>query len=260
MTASLDSAESAAPPQVDQRRARRFRPRTGPTLAALTAVTVCLAAANWQHDRMLAKAALGAQLAAAAKHEPVALASLPTSADWTALRYRPVEATGEFDNERQILIDNRIHAGRAGFYVVTPMLLGDGRRVLVNRGWIAQGRTRAELPDAPAPAGLVSVRGRIAIPAAAYFELQRAPVTGMLWQNLDPKRYTEATGVEVLPAVIEISPGSPPDDGLTRDWPAADLGVDTHRIYMVQWYAFAILVAFLWLWLNRPRAQDDGSR
>jgi len=32
-----------------------------------------------------------------------------------------------------------------------------------------------------------------------------------------------------------------------RQWPAPDAGVDTHRIYMWQWYAFALLAAVLWL-------------
>jgi cytochrome oxidase assembly protein ShyY1 len=45
-----------------------------------------------------------------------------------------------------------------------------------------------------------------------------------------------------------------PDDGLVRAWPAPDFGIDTHRIYMVQWYAFALLATLLWLWFHRPRA------
>jgi len=38
-----------------------------------------------------------------------------------------------------------------------------------------------------------------------------------------------------------------PDDGLVRDWPAPDFGVEKHRIYMLQWYALAALAAGLWL-------------
>ena len=45
---------------------------------------------------MQAKEALRAQYDAAARAAPVALASLPADADWTALRYRPVVATGEY--------------------------------------------------------------------------------------------------------------------------------------------------------------------
>jgi surfeit locus 1 family protein len=61
-----------------------------------------------------------------------------------------------------------------------------------------------------------------------------------------------------LPAVIEATAAPVPDDGLLRDWPAPDFGIETHRIYMVQWYAFAVLAAALWFWFHRPRAARDG--
>lgn len=239
---------------------RRFRPRALPTLAALAAVAVCVAAGNWQQRRMHEKEALRAQLDAAARADPVPLASLPKDADWPALRYRPVVASGEFVAARQILVDNKVVGGRAGFNVVTPLALPDGRVVLVNRGWVPQGATRAELPDPPPPAGVVTVRGRIAIPPAGYFELKTDAAAGRVWQNLDPARYAAATGLAVLPAVVEATSAPAPDDGLVRDWPAPDFGIETHRIYMVQWYAFALVAVAIWVWFHRPRRGpgDDG--
>ena len=246
----LRSADERAPAAA----ARRFRPRIVPTLAAVAAVTACVAAGNWQQGRMHAKEALRAQFDAATMAPPVALASLPAAADWPSLRYRPVTATGEYLAERQIFIDNKVAAGRAGFHVVTPLSLGDGRIVLVNRGWIAQTASRAALPDAPPPPGTVTVQGRIAIPATGYFELQPDATSGSIRQNLDPARFAATTGLAVLPAIVEATAAPVPDDGLVRDWPAPDFGIETHRIYMVQWYAFALLATALWLWFHRPRA------
>ena len=57
----------------------------------------------------------------------------------------------------------------------------------------------------------------------------------------------------MLPVVVEATAAPVPDDGLVRAWPAPDFGIETHRIYMVQWYAFALLAAVLWLWFHRPR-------
>lgn len=238
--------------------ARRFRPRALPTLAAIAAVAACVAAGNWQQRRMHEKEALRAQLDAAIEVAPVALASLPSPTEWATLRYRPVIATGEYDARRQIYIDNQVVAGRAGFHVVTPLALGDGRFVLVNRGWTPQGSSRSTLPDAPPPRGIATVRGRIALPAAGYFELKPEAMTGSVWQNLDTGRFAAATGIAVLPAVIEATVAPVPDDGLVRDWPAPDFGIETHRIYMVQWYAFALLALVLWLWFNRPRSEANG--
>ena len=179
-------------------------------------------------------------------------AALPAVADWASLRYRPVVATGKYVASRQILIDNKVHAGRAGYHVVTPLALADGRAVLVNRGWVAQGASRSVLPVAVPPAGVATVRGRLSIPPSGYLELRHETPAGPVWQNLDPARFNDATGLAVLPVVVETTAAPTPDDGLIRDWPAPDYGIETHRIYMLQWYAFALLAVILWLWFHRP--------
>jgi len=248
-------ADSGAP-----RVPRRLRPRALPTLAMLLAVVVCATAGRWQQGRMHDKQALRAQMDAALRMAPVALAGLPDDADWTSLRFSPVVAGGVYRGDSQIFIDNRVHDGRAGYHVVTPLELSDGRAVLVNRGWVAQGASRARLPDVPPPDAAVTVEGRIGVPVAGYLELKRDPVTGPLWQNLDPARFAAATGIAVLPVVVEQTVPPVPDDGLVRDWPAPDFGIDKHRIYMVQWYAFAALALALWLILNLRRSppRDHG--
>jgi surfeit locus 1 family protein len=234
--------------------ARRFRPALVPSLAALAAVVLCVAAGNWQRGRMHDKEALRAQQDAAAGAAPVPMPALAADADWTPLRYRRVAAAGEYDAPRQILIDNRVHDGRVGYHVVTPLKLADGRVVLVNRGWIAQGASRQDVPRVPPPLGEVTVTGRLAVPAGGYFELAGAAPAGPVWQNLEPAKFAAATGIAVLPAVIEETEGA---DALARDWPAPDFGIEKHRIYMMQWYAFAAIAVVLWVVLNlrRPAAR-----
>ena len=228
---------------------RRFRPAIVPTLAAIVAIAVFVAAGNWQRGRMNQKLALRAQVEAAEALPPV---PFPRTDDWPAWRYRAVVATGTFDAARQILLDNKVRGGRAGFEVVTPLALSDGRFVLVNRGWVAGGATRAELPSVPPPAGVVAVQARINVPPAGYLELAHEPVAGPVWQNLDLARYSRATGLALVPVVLEQAAVAR-DDTLARDWPAPDLGVDKHRVYMMQWYAFAATAAGLWLYYTLRR-------
>ena len=198
------------------------------------------------------KLALSAQLAAAAS-APVA--PLPAgNVDWASWRFRIVEAAGHYDAKRQILIDNRVHAGRAGYHVVTPLLLDDGRAVLVNRGFVPAGPTRDVLPAVPPRSQVASIRGRINAVPGQYLELGNAEPQGGVWQNLDPARFAVATGLAVLPIVIEQVDG--PADGLVRDWPRPDAGADRHRIYMMQWYAFAALAAALWIWFAARRRRS----
>jgi len=244
------------------RGSRRFRPRLVPTVATLAAIAVFVSAGNWQRGRMHEKEALRARFDAAAQAAPLAVEALPASSDaaaWMALRYRPVAIAGEFDAARQIYIDNRVHAGRAGYLVVTPLRLADGRAVLVSRGWVAAGATRADIPAAPPPAGPVLVHGRLVIPSSGYLELKPGAMTDRVWPNLDPARFATATGVAVLPAVIEETRPPVPDDGLVRAWPTPDFGVDKHWMYMLQWYAFAALAAVLWLLLNWQKAAPPAA-
>jgi surfeit locus 1 family protein len=229
-----------------------------PTVATIVAVAVFVAAGNWQRGRMDAKEALRAQLDAARVMPETAL---PDGVAWDAWRYRPVRVEGTFDAARQFLVDNRVQGGRVGFHVVTPLVLTDGRVVLVDRGWIAAGATRDQLPAVPPAAGRVVVQGRVALPTSGYVELKADDGAGIVRQNLDPARFAAATGVPVLPVVIEATaPAAAEDAALVRDWPLPDAGADKHRIYMMQWYAFAALAAGLWLFffVRRRRARHVG--
>ena len=126
--------------------------------------------------------------------------------------------------------------------------------VLVDRGFVPAGPSRSALPAVPPAKGEVTVRGRLNVPPSGYFEFGRAAPAGPVWQHLDPRRFAEATGVDVLPAVVEATAPTGGDDALARDRPAPDFGIDRHRIYMLQWYSFAALAAALWLWFwAKPR-------
>jgi surfeit locus 1 family protein len=52
-----------------------------------------------------------------------------------------------------------------------------------------------------------------------------------------------------------------PSDGLLRDWPAADLGLQKHYGYAFQWFALCALILGLYVWfqLVKPR-RAVGSR
>ena len=225
-------------------------PALVPTLAAIVVIAVCVSAGFWQRSRMEQKLALRAQVEAAAKADPVAM---PRATAWDAWRFRPVRITGTFDAAHQILIDNRIRGGRAGYDVIAPLALTDGRVVLVDRGWIAAGASRADVPQVPPPSGAVAIAGRLNRPPGAYLELASGTVQGRVWQNLDIPRYEAATGLTVLPVIVEQTAPAAPGDDLVREWPAPDLGAEKHMSYMLQWFAFAATTLVLWGWTTWRR-------
>ena len=238
---------------------RRFRPTLWPTLGLLLLVGVTVALGNWQRHRAEEKRALRDQFEAASRDSPLALdVAGAIAADPARFRYRAVRAKGEYDATHQVLIDNRTYQGRPGFEVVAPLKLGDGPDyVLVDRGWIAQGASRAALPLAPPPEGAVVVDGRINLPPVRYLELGGDSGSGPVRQNLDIARIAASSGLPLLPFIVEQMRDT--GDGLVRDRPAPDFGIDEHTSYMVQWYSLAALGVALWLTLNWRAEKVDGG-
>lgn len=235
------------------------RPGWLPTLATLFVIAVCITAGNWQRDRMHQRDALRARYEAAAAAPPVALpADLGDVAEW---RFRAVYVTGTFDAAHQILIDNRVRNGRVGYDVVTPLVMTDRRVILVDRGFVPSTASRAQLPSVPPPSGEVNVRGRIAVPPSRYFEVGDVHAQGVLWLHLDPRRFSEGTGINVLPVVVEATAPTGNDADLDRDWPPPDIDSERNLSYMVQWYTFAAMAAFLWFWFTfrRHRKVEPAS-
>lgn len=236
----------------------RFRPTLLPTMAMVALAVLAVALGNWQRHRADEKGAAAALASAAAREAPVDLAVAGGDAD--AVLYRTVHGVGEFDAAHAVMIDNKVRGGRPGYEVVTPLRLGAGKRyVLVDRGWVAQGPTRQQLPSVQTPAGVVEITGRATLPPKRYLELKADPGTGALRQNLDIDRIAAASGLTLLPFVVEqTDPVMPPDD-LLREWPQPDFGIERHLSYMVQWYSLAGLAIILWLVLNWRRRVEDSN-
>lgn len=153
-----------------------------------------------------------------------------------------VSLTGSFEPRYLILLDNKVRHKQAGYEVLMPLrLAGSEERVLVNRGWIAAARTREQLPEIRTPAGEVRLEG-IALKRLPRV-LERGDDQGKVRQTLEVAAFAAETGLRLQPRIIEQH--SPTDDGLLREWPRADAGVEKHQSYSLQWYSLALLAAIL---------------
>lgn len=164
-------------------------------------------------------------------------------------RAERVSVRGEFLPERTVLLDNKLRRGRPGYEVVTPLRLPGARpmHVLVNRGWIAAGARRNEIPEVKTLQGETLVQGivREHLPRV----LQAGPAQrGKVRQNLAVEDFAAETGLALLPYVIEQHSGA--EDGLLREWPRAGPGPEKHEMYSLQWYSLAALAVVLALVLS----------
>src|SRR5438128_3645445 len=226
---------------------RRFQPGLWPTVGALVVIAATISLGNWQRHRAAEKAALQTQYEAMRTQpaEPLGRVLGLALEHPESLRYRTLRADGEYDAAHQIYLDNRVHQGRPGYEIITPFkLAGERFSVLVDRGWIAQGASRAELPAAAAPAGRREIRGRVNLPPARYLELASPAQHGPLWENLDLARVSTHFGLPLLPLVLELEDDS--DGMLVRAWQPPNFGREQHLSYMVQWYSLAALTLVLY--------------
>ncbi|MEK7735090.1 MAG: SURF1 family protein, partial [Pseudomonadota bacterium] len=145
--------------------------RWAPTVAVLLLLPAFIAAGCWQLDRADQKRRLQDEYDTRTRGPVLAIdAALRVAED---LRYHRVQARGVYEPERQVLLENRVHRGRPGYHVITPLRIDGGEtRVLVNRGWVAIGEGRDRLPSVDAPAGLQQVSGVATVPAEKYFTLR----------------------------------------------------------------------------------------
>lgn len=234
----------------------RFAPTVLPTLAALFFFVLTLSLGNWQSGRADTKRELQARYDAAVREAPIHVGS--ELLDHESVLYRKLEVEGVFDDTHTILIDNRVLNGMAGYHVLTPLRIHGGPvAILVNRGWVAAGRTRDQVPMPPTPAGVVRLEGMAVDPHTRYFELAETLPQGRVWQNLDFERYAMTARLQLQPVLLLQT--SDQEDGLRRNWPRPDTGVDTHVSYAFQWYSLAATLAVLWLIMNVRRCRGGGA-
>ena len=194
-------------------------------------------AGNWQARRAEAKRALGAEFEQALRAAPI---ELPAA---SSVIHKRVAARGRFVAERTVLLDNKLRRGRAGYEVVTPLrLTGSDWHVLVNRGWVAAPASRDRLPEIRTPAAEQRIEG-IALERLPHALQAGAAAPGKVRQNLEIGAFAAETGLRLQPLVIEQH--SETDDGLARDWPRPDVGIERHESYALQWYSFAALAIAL---------------
>lgn len=236
----------------------RFQFRATVLSAALVLLmcALLLSLGFWQLDRAQQKRVL--QQAYDSRRDDAPMQIRDDAAAAPAWRYRRAQATGEYLADRQFLLDNRVHQGRVGYHVLTPLRLQrSGVVLLVNRGWVPQGATRADLPALPAPQTEVRIEGLIDFPPDKVFALgegeDRDPGWPKVLQRVRPDLQAQQLGARLLPLVLLLGPEQP--HGFVRDWNPIVMGPERHVGYAVQWFALAAALMILYILANVRRVE-----
>ena len=238
---------------------RIFSPRVFTTLLTIVLIALLISLGRWQLRRAEEKRVLFDSFAAGTD------ATLQLDMSTPRLRrYQHIEASGHYDQARQILIDNMVNAERAGYFVITPFALTGGGWLLVNRGWVPLGASRAERPAIAVAGDARRLHGRAdnmpspgiqmgtkAVLAPPYPVVASFPSHSEIARVLRESSWSSATDLVLL------DPGEP--DGYVRNWSAPGFAPMRHIAYAVQWFALALTLLVIYVVTNLRRDDADVS-
>ncbi len=247
----------------------RLRGVLGPAIAALILLAGLIGLGSWQLDRKVWKeeliATLGQRLAAA----PVAL---PSPQSWPSLE----QATDEFrrvqfraavaPGEEALVFTSgsafRPDVSGSGYWVFAPARLADGGVVVVDRGFVPEGRQDKATRAAGEIEGSVEMAGVMRWPEQSAWFMPQPDPGHNLWFVRDPAAIARAKNWgEVAPFFIELE-GPVPPGGLPFPGPLRVELPNDHLQYAMTWFGLAaVLVVCFAFWLRgrwRETAAPSG--
>ena len=109
----------------------KFRPFLWLTIVTLPALLMLIGLGSWQLQRLQWKNDLISSFEARSAADAITIPA--TNAELDDLEFRNLALSGVFQHDKETFLTGRTYEGNAGFHVVTPLLLDDGRIILVNR-------------------------------------------------------------------------------------------------------------------------------
>jgi len=255
-----------------------FTFRLIPTIIAGVMLTLLIGLGIWQVERLHWKEDLIAEIKSRMQ-EPEIDVGLSTIADESIPKfdYRPGRATGTFDNAHELYLNAISIDGKGGYDLLTPLLLEDGRALLVNRGWMPYAEkdekggsdwdraTGVGDRDIYRPQKPVTVTGVLRLPPDTKPSMRPDNNPGKNdWYWIDLKSMASSAGVkEFTPYMLEADDA--PHDGA---WPIGGqtrLDIPNHHLqYAITWFWLALILPFIYFvsnWrLDRPKKVEETEK
>ena len=239
-----------------------FWPRWIPTLATVILFPLLLLLGFWQLERADQKEVLYKTYQ---QRSLLDLVDINQEQSYLSNRgdllWRKARVTGQYVDDKILLLDNQINDGAAGYFVFSPIRIEQtAKRLLVNRGWVPADPYRNIVPDIDVSPGLVTVNGIFKDP----------PVTGVVFsdsivedmgnrvirlQDIDIDELSKVLGMSLYPFVLRLESSSA--TGFIRDWPQPGSGKDRHIGYAFQWFAMAAILLIIFVITNNKRYKTN---
>jgi surfeit locus 1 family protein len=223
------------------------------TLLVFLGTAFCIRMGIWQLDRLKQRRVFNAQVISMRAAESLDLnQNLP--ADISAMEWRVVTVTGEYDFGNQVVLRNQYNGDQYGYHLITPLLFDDPSTrfasghaaVLVDRGWIpADGNATPSDWRKYDKTGQVTVTGQIRLgqEKPAFGGVADADAGHLdVWNNLNVIRISEQSPYPILPVYVQPNAIENDTDPPIPLQPEVDLTEGPHFGYALQWFAFATIL------------------
>ncbi|MEM6906298.1 MAG: SURF1 family protein [Pseudomonadota bacterium] len=229
----------------------RFNRRIGiPILIGIVAVSILSGLGIWQTQRMAWKEGLLAEIATRLRTAPVALPAEPLE---SRDQFLQVSLEGRMMREELAVLTSRRPYG-PGFKIVSAFELTDGRRILVDRGFVPESlkapESRPDEPDMPR----AIATGTLFWPNETDSFTPEPDRAGNIWFARDLPLMAETLGTE--PILVSLT--TPLSGEWPKPAPVAHKIPNNHLSYAVTWFLLALVWAVMTaIWirgeLRRPR-------
>jgi surfeit locus 1 family protein len=228
-----------------------------PSLAAVMAFALLVSLGMWQLDRMAWKEGMIATLEARLSAPPVALPAVSAWPDLSAAQneFLRVAVTAEFLSDREATVytnGSTLHEGPGGgpgYWIFTPARLGDGAIVMVNRGFVPEGRQNPATRTDGEVTGPVNMVGVLRWPERPGLFTPAGDPGRNIWFSRDSDAMAAAKGISAAPFYVELESPSPPG-GLPRTGRLHATLPNNHFGYALTWLGLATVLAGVYVaWL-----------
>lgn len=228
----------------------RFTPHLMLVLITVLAVAIMMILGNWQLERAKEKSTL---LYSLTQHQSEVTKPLRISEIGQLKNMQQVQISGELQNNRQLLLDNKFHQHQIGYYVFTPVKIAANKPwVLVNRGWVARPADIHQLPILAPIDGVQKITGTVYKPSNKVLLLGSFEDNPGKWpriiQRIDFKQIEKSLQHPVYPWLLVLQAGQP--GAYVTDWKPVIISPARHYGYAFQWYALALTLVALFIVTN----------
>jgi surfeit locus 1 family protein len=166
-----------------------------------------------------------------------------------------VKVEGSWNSSKQILIDNVIHNGVAGYKVLTPLRIKNSENIiLVDRGWIKGNKFREDIPNISIPENSVTVTGILELPELGLV-LSDDLVTRE-WPKISQTKNAEVLIKEYDESVYELILLADPLLKNSLEYIKiipTNMKPSKHYGYAAQWFSMFLVLCLMYVWYGYKR-------